>query len=38
MPHLQKRNRFFPILSVTMLAAVAVGFGPTFYLSPTSER
>jgi hypothetical protein len=32
MSHLQKRNAFFLILSVTMLATTAVGFGPTFYL------
>lgn len=34
MPQLQKRNAFFLVLSLTMLTAVAVGFGPTFYLRP----
>jgi len=32
MPSVQKRSAFFLVVSLTMLTAVAVGFGPTFYL------
>lgn len=35
---LRKRNRFFVWIAVAMLAAVALGFGPTFYLRPLSDR
>ena len=34
----RSRNRFFVWIALTMLVAVALGFGPSFYLRPFSER
>lgn len=33
-----RRNRFFAWIAVAMLAAIALGFGPTFYLRPLTDR